>query len=298
MDRLAQMRIFVAVAEEQGFAAAARRLQTSPPAVTRAVAGLERSLGVVLLNRTTRAVRVTDAGRRYLEDVRQILLAVEAADDAVAGINTEPTGRLAVTAPSLFGRQHVIPAVAQYLAQYPGTEVDTMFVDRVVNLVEEGFDVGVRIGELPDSSLRALRVGEVGWVVVAAPEYLAANGQPGNPADLHKHDLIVTSAGEFQLSWRFRKGNDIQMRVQPRLKTTTNDAAIEAALRGVGIARLLSYQVADDIKQGRLVPLLSGFEPKSIPVNVIHREGRNEAVRIRAFIDLLVSSLRDTADIN
>ena len=296
MDRLTQMRIFAAVAEEQGFAAAARRLQTSPPSVTRAVASLEASLGVILLNRTTRSVRVTDAGRRYLEDARQILIAVEAADDAVSGINTAPTGHLAVTAPSLFGRLHVIPAVAEYLARYPGTEVDTMFVDRVVNLVEEGFDVGVRIGELPDSSMRALRVGEVGWVVVAAPKYLEAMGEPEAPGQLHNHDIIVTSAGEFQSSWRFKDEHETQVRMQPRLKTTTNDAAIEAALRGVGIARLLSYQVVDDIKQGRLVPLLRGYEPKRIPVNVIHREGRHGAVRIRAFIDLLVNSLRDTAD--
>jgi DNA-binding transcriptional LysR family regulator len=140
-------------------------------------------------------------------------------------------------------------------------------------------------------------VGEVGWVVVASPKYLEAMGQPRKPAELHDHDLIVASAGEFQLSWRFKDGHDIRMRVQPRLKTTTNDAAIEAALRGVGIARLLSYQVADDIKQGTLVPLLRGFEPNSIPVIVIHREGRHGALRIRAFIDLLVSSLRDTADL-
>ena len=172
MDRLHLMTVFVAVAEEEGFAAGARRLHLSPPAVTRAVASLETRLGVKLLNRTTRYVRTTEAGQRYLEDARRILAEVDAADEAAAGINAEPRGHLAVTAPVLFGRMFVMPGIVDYLKRYPDTEVSAMFLDRIVNLLEEGLDVGVRIGELPDSSMRALRVGSVRLVLCASPHYL------------------------------------------------------------------------------------------------------------------------------
>ena len=161
MDRFHQLQVYVAVAEEEGFAAAARRLQLSPPAVTRAVASLEDTLGVKLLDRTTRYVRATEAGRRYLEDARQILAGLEAADETAAGINAEPRGHLAVTAPVMFGRLFVMPGIVDYLERYPAMEVEAVFLDRSVNLLEEGLDVGVRIGELPDSSMRALRVGSV-----------------------------------------------------------------------------------------------------------------------------------------
>jgi len=169
MDRLHLMSVFVAVAEEQGFAAAARRLQMSPPAVTRAITALEEHLNVKLLNRTTRYVRATEAGQRYLEDARRILADADAADEAAAGINAEPRGHLAVTAPALFGRMFVMPGIVNYLEQYPETEVAAQFMDRNVNLLEEGIDVGIRIGKLPDSSMRALRVGSVRLVLCASP---------------------------------------------------------------------------------------------------------------------------------
>ncbi len=189
MDRLNSMAIFVAVAEQEGFSGAARLLNMSPPAVTRAVAALEEHLGVKLFNRTTRFVRLTEAGQRYLEDARRIVAAADEADEAAAGINAEPKGHLVVTAPVLFGRLYVMPVISDYLQRYKDTEVTALFLDRIVNLLEEGVDVGIRIGELPDSSYRALRVGQVRRVLCAAPSYLAEHGIPSMPEDIVKHQL-------------------------------------------------------------------------------------------------------------
>ena len=299
MDRFHQIKVYVAVAEEQGFAAAARRLQLSPPAVTRAVAALEETLGVKLLNRTTRYVRATEAGQRYLEDARQILAQLEIADEAAAGINAEPRGHLAVTAPVLFGRKFVMPGIVDYLQCYPQMEVDAVFLDRVVNLLEEGMDVSVRIGDLPDSSMRALRVGTVRLVVVAAPEYLARHGVPQAPQDLLAHSVIVSSAGSFSAGWRFASSvGEHPLRVKPRLRVTANDAAVAAASQGLGITQLLSYQVAGDVATGRLEILLREFEPPAYPVHIVHREGRYSSAKVRAFIDLLAARLRADKTLN
>jgi DNA-binding transcriptional LysR family regulator len=297
VDRLRQMQIFVAVAEEQGFAAAARRLQQSPPMVTRAVAGLEAHLGVKLLNRTTRFVRTTEAGARYLEEARRILVDVEAAEAAAAGINAEPRGELAVTAPVMFGRRYVLPGILEFLQRYPDMQVHSLFLDRTVNLLEEGLDIGVRIGELPDSSLRALRVGMVRRVLVASPAYLETRGTPDSPNALSRHSVIASSAGDFSASWRFHTGEGEQaVRVQPRLTVTNNESAIEAALAGFGITRVLSYQVVGEIDDGRLVTLLEACEPPPSPIHIIHRAGPRVPAKLRAFIDLMAARLRaDTA---
>lgn len=290
MDRLQLMNVFIAVAEEQGFAAGARRLRMSPPAVTRAIAALEKRLGVQLLRRTTRHVRTTEAGERYLEDARRILADADAADEAAAGINAQPRGHLAVTAPVQFGRIFVVPGIVEYLARYPDTQVSALFVDRVVNLLEEGLDVGVRIGELADSSLRAVRLGSVRVVVCASRAYLRRHGVPRTPQDLQKHSLVASNAGSNALDWRF---NGRPLRVEPRLSVTTNDAAIEAALRGAGITRLLSYQVAPLLEAGELVVVLEKYEPAPRPIHVLHREGRQTSGKVRAFIDLLTERLRN-----
>ena len=293
MDRLQQMQVFVAVAEEAGFAAAARRLNQSAPAVTRAVAGLEEHLGIKLLSRTTRLVRTTEAGQRYLEDARRILAEVEAAEEAVAGVNAEPRGLLSVTAPVMFGRRYVMPGIVEYLRRYPDAQVDAVFLDRTVNLLEEGLDVGVRIGELPDSSMRALRVGSVRRVLVAAPAYLESRGTPDSPHALGLHTLIASSAGDWGAGWRFRfDDGEHTLRVRPRLTVTSNDAAIEAALAGLGIARLLSYQAATEFSEGLLVPVLRAFEPPPLPIHIIHRSGPSSPGKVRAFIDLLAERLR------
>lgn len=295
MDRLHLMNVFVAVAEEEGFAAGARRLRMSPPAVTRAVAALEERLGIKLLNRTTRYVRATDAGQRYLEDARRVLAEADAADEAAAGVNADPRGRLAVTAPALFGRMFVMPGILEYLERYPGTNVSAVFLDRVVNLLEEGLDVGVRIAELPDSSMRARLVGSVRVIVCASREYLRRHRAPKIPQDLLKHSIIASSAGSNAVDWRF--GNRT-LRIQPRLTVTTNDAAIEAALGGFGITRLLSYQVAPQLAAGELKIVLSDYEPAPRPVHIVHREGRHASAKVGAFVDLMTERLRADQALN
>jgi len=293
MDRFHQLQVYIAVAEEQGFAAAARRLQLSPPAVTRAVASLEDTLGIKLLNRTTRYVRVTEAGRRYLEDARQILAGLEAADEAAAGINAEPRGHLAVTAPVMFGRLFVMPSIVDYLERYQAMDVEAVFLDRSVNLLEEGLDVGVRIGDLPDSSMHALKVGEVRHVLVASTAYLEQHGSPPVPLDLKEHTLIASTAGGFSSGWRFAESSgEHSLKVNARLTVTSNEAVITAAVAGFGIARLLSYQVAAQVQAGQLQILLPEYEPPSHPVHIMHREGRHASAKVRAFIDLLAERLR------
>ena len=299
MDRLHAMQIFVAVAETEGFAAGARRLGLSPPAVTRAVAALEDHLGVKLLNLTTRYVRTTEAGQRYLGDARRILLAINTADEAAAGVNATPRGQLAVTAPVLFGRMFVMPGIVKYLDQYPETTVNAVFLDRIVNLLEEGLDVGVRIGELPDSSMHARRVGSVRLILCAAPSYLRTRGLPQEPEDLLQHSAIVSSAGSHALDWRFESaGGSRPLRVTPRLTVTSNDAAIAAAVQGLGITRLLSYQVAPQLASGELKILLEQHEPPPRPVHIVYREGRHASARIRAFVDLLAAMLRADKALN
>lgn len=299
MDRLTEMQIYVAVAECEGFAAAARRLGVSPPVVTRAVADLEARLGVKLLNRTTRYVRATDAGQRYLEDARRVLAAADEADEAAIGINAEPRGHLTVTAPVLFGRIYVMPGMVDYLQRFPATEVSALFVDRVVNLLEEGVDVAVRIGELGDSSFKALRVGSVRKVLCASPDYIARHGFPANPEALTNHPIIVATNLSANIEWRFMQdAKPLAVRIKPRLSVTSNDSAIEAAVRGLGITRLMSYQVAPELASGKLKILLSEFEPAPVPIHILHREGRYAATKIRSFIDLMTERLRANKSLN
>ena len=286
------MSVFIAVAEAQGFAAAARRLNMSPPAVTRAIAALENRLGVTLLNRTTRYVRTTEAGSRYLEDARRVIAEVEAADEAVSGINAEPRGHLSITAPVMFGRLFVTPIIVKYLEHYPQTEVSAVFVDRVTNLLEEGFDVGVRIGELPDSSMRAIRVGSIRHVVCASSRYLEEHGTPLTPDDLCNHNIINSSAGSDMSDWKFETGRGTQnLRIRPRLTVTSNDAAIEAVEHNFGISRLLSYQIATQIADQSIKIILDGFEPEPRPIHIVHREGRLASTRVRSFLDFMAESL-------
>lgn len=297
MDRFHLMTVFVAVAEEEGFAAAARRLRMSPPAVTRAIAFLEERLGVRLLTRTTRLVRTTDAGARYLEDARRILLEADEADEAAAGINATPRGHLAVTAPVLFGKIYVMPIITAYQMAFKETTVSALFIDRVVNLVEEGLDVGIRIGPLPDSSLRAIRVGQVRRVVCASPAYLRTYGSPKSPADLAQHPIIAATSVSSGSEWAFARGKEkIGVRLSPRILVNTNDGALEAAKSGFGLTRLLSYQVANELAADTLETVLTDFEEASLPVHVIHREGRHGSAKVRSFVDLAVERLRaDTA---
>jgi len=293
MDRFHLMNVFAAVAEEESFSAGARRLGMSPPAVTRSISALEARLGVQLLTRTTRYVRATDAGLRYLESTRRILAEVDEADEAAAGVHAAPRGQLAITAPVLFGSMFVMPRIIDYLKQFPDVSISGLFLDRVVNLLEEGQDVGIRIGNLPDSSMRAISVGQVRRVVCATPEYLAKNEEPSEPQELARHTIIASMPVSPASEWHFvRAKKPITVRIQPRLTVTNNDAAIQAVLSGFGITRLMSYQIAGHLNAGRLKRILADYEAEPLPIHVLHREGRQASAKVRSFVDFLVERLR------
>ena len=293
IDQIHLMQVYVTVGEESGFAAASRKLDISPAAVTRAIAALEEQLGVKLLLRTTRNVRMTDAGRQYFDAARAILASIAEANEAVSGTNSDPQGSLSVTAPTLFGRLMVLPCILEYMRQHPQVDVGAQFVDRVVNVVEEGIDVAIRIGQLPDSGLRATRVGQVRRVLCAAPAYLDVAGLPAHPSDLPQHTVVCSSAVSPRVEWRFGSEPDpILVKIKPRLTVTSNDAALAAAIAGVGITRLFSYQVADAVRAGQLRLLLEAFEEPPWPVHVVHREGKYGSLKIRRFIDSMVAHLR------
>lgn len=298
MDRLATMRVFIAVAEGAGFAAAARRLGMSPPAVTRAVSALEDRIGTRLLHRTTRSVRLSEAGIRYLADCKRILGEIEEAEASAAGAHAEPRGQIAVTAPIMFGRMHVAPILLDFLARYPQVTARTILVDRVVDLMDEGLDVAVRIADLPDSSLSAVRVGQVRRVVCASPDYLAARGLPQTPADLAQHDAIIF-AQAASAEWSFPTAmGAVTVRPPTQFIVNTADVAIAAALAGRGLTRVLSYQIAPALQAGQLAIVLAEFEPPPLPIHIVHREGRRAAARVRAFVDFAVDRLRRDKALN
>lgn len=293
MDRLHLMQIFVAVAEEEGFAGGARRLSVSPPTVTRAIATLEEHLGIKLFQRTTRFVRVSEAGQRYLEGARKVIACAEEADQAALGVNSEPRGSISVTASVLFGRMHVMPGIVDYMQRYPATEVSAIFVDRVVNLVEEGVDVAIRIGELPDSSYRAIRVGSVRRVLCAAPSYLEQYGVPETPNCLPQHKILLGRGLNATAEFKFNEGKRaFAVKVKPRLTVTDNASLIEAAVAGLGITSLISYQIEPELTSGKLVAILRDYELKPLPVSIVHSESRYASSKIRAFIDLMSERLR------
>jgi len=294
LDRLHLINVFVAVVDASGFAGAARKLGISPPAVTRAISELEAHLGARLLTRTTRVVRVTEAGARYVEDCRRILAELAEADESVSGLHGAPRGRLTVTAPVLFGALHVTPVVTEFLQRYPEVTASCWFLDRVVNLTDEGVDVAVRIGELPDSSLQAIRVGSVRRVICGAPGYLAEHGEPQLPEDLLGHALISANAVTPAPEWRFKVEGEVKaVKLAPRMLTTTNDSAIAAAVGGFGLTRLMSYQVDGLVRSGELRLVLEQYELAPLPVHLVHREGRHASHKARAFIDLAIERLRE-----
>lgn len=299
MDRLYLMSVFVAVAEAESFAKAGRHLGLSPPAVTRAIATLEEKLGVRLLTRTTRVVRLTEAGVRYLEDSRRIIAEIDEADESAAGISAVPRGQLQLTSPVIFGKIFIIPVILAYLEQHPAVNVNALFLDRVVNLVEEGIDIAIRIGELPDSSLRAIPVGTVRRIVVAAPGYLQQHGTPLHPSDLKSHRIVASTGITPSPEWKFYESDTlISVRITPRLTVSSNEGAIAAVRAGWGLTRLLSYQVAPHLKNNTLKTVLHDFEPPALPIHVVHGEGRRSTAKARAFIDLTVERLRADPALN
>ncbi|MBX6741761.1 MAG: LysR family transcriptional regulator [Acetobacteraceae bacterium] len=291
MDRLDELAVFLAVLDTGSLAGAARRLRRSPPAVTRILAGLEARAGARLIERTTRTLAPTEAGRHLAEQARHLLADYEEAMRAVAGgEQAVPRGLLRVTAPIMFGQRHVTPLVASFLAAHPALRAELILSDRNLDLVEEGLDVAVRIGALPDSGLIARRVGEVRRVLVASPAYLAARGSPAVPADLARHEVVFTASRPGPLEWRFRRGGagsgrEQAVRLAPRLVVSHVEAALAAALEGHGIAAALSYQVDAEIRAGRLVRLLPEYELPAVPVHLLVPSARLMPARVRLFLD-------------
>jgi DNA-binding transcriptional LysR family regulator len=291
MDRLEAMEILVAAAEAGSLSAAARRLGTPLATVSRKVSELEAHLKTRLLVRSTRQLALTDAGRAYVEACRSILEDVGEAERAAAGEYRAPKGDLIVTAPIVFGRLHVLPVVLEFLKAYREIDVRLVLADHVVNLLEERVDLAVRIGELPDSSLVATRVGAIRRVVCASPAYFAARGTPQRPADLAGHDCIAFEGVASSQAWNF--GGE-PVAIHSRLIVNTAEAAVDAALAGVGITRVFSYQAAAALQSGALALALEAFEPPPSPVSLLHAGGRLLALKLRAFLDFAAPRLRAT----
>ncbi len=293
MDRIDAMQAFVAVADLQGFAPAARKLGLSASNVTRLIAALEQRLGARLLQRTTRQVALTDAGARYLERARRILADVEEAEGSARDERTRPGGRLVISAPIGFGRRHVSPVVTAYLKRYPEVSVDLRLSDRMINLVEEGTDLAIRIGHLPDSALVARHVGEMRRIVVASPDYLARRGEPKTPAAFASHDTIQFGAMTAAPDWRFvDHGREVRIATAPRFSTNSADAAIQYAEAGGGLTRVLAYQAAESLKAQRLQIVLAAFEQPALPIHIVYPTSRLLSAKVRTFIDLVI----ETAD--
>lgn len=294
MDRVDNIAVFAEVAERGSFAAAARQLNRSPAAVTRAVAELEARLGVRLLNRTTRAVSMTEAGQRFLAGAQRVLADLREIEAAASGQGEAPRGELRVTAPIAFGRRHVLQLVTQFLVRYPEVAVRFALLDRSADLVEEGFDVAVRIGELSDTSAIATRVGAVRRVVVAAPGYLDRHGRPQTPDELAGHDIIGFVGIDGAARWTFR--GDVDAAVKPRLIVNTAEAAIDAASSGFGITRVLSYQASNALARGSMVRLLREHEPPEVPIHLVYPDGRHPPPKLRAFLDYVAPLLRQRCE--
>ena len=289
MDRIDAMQAFVAVADLRGFAPAARKLGLSPSGVTRLIAALEQRLGARLLQRTTRSVTLTDVGARYLERARRILGDVEEAEAAVEGERTRPGGRLVVSAPVGFGRLHVSPVMSAYLLRYPEVSGELRLSDQMINLVEDGVDLAVRIGHLADSSLVARHVGEMRRIVVASPGYLRARGEPDAPGAIASHQTIQFGGMGASPDWRFiERGQEIRIACTPRLTTNSADAAIQHAEQDGGLTLVMAYQADAAIKAGRLKIVLAKFEQPPLPIHIVYPTSRLLSAKVRSFIDMVI----------
>ena len=292
MDRFHEIEVFIAVADAGSFAKAGARLRLSPPAVTRAIASLEERLGAAVFTRTTRSLSITDVGTHFLESARRVLADLDGAEKEAVGQGTSPQGHLTITASVTFGRSALAPIVAEFLRRHPRVTVSTLLLDRVTNLVEEGIDLAVRIGPLPDSTLVARRVGSVQRVLVASPDYLARRGMPAQPADLRLHAMIAFTGLMPNREWRFldgKSGNSVSF--MPRLEINDAVTAIRMAEDGDGITVALSYMVADQLRSGRLALVLTEMTPPPVPVHLVYPQNRMIAPKLRAFVDFAAPRL-------
>jgi DNA-binding transcriptional LysR family regulator len=297
MDRLDAMAAFVAAIDDGSLAAAARRLGYSPAAVTRGIASLEDRVGAQLLHRTTRALRLTQFGESYLVMCRQIVADIALAERRAATEQDVPRGLLTITAPVMFGQLRIRSVLDQFLDIYPAVQARLILLDRVVNLIDEGVDVAARLAHLPDSNLVATQLGEVRRVLCASPAYLERHGIPDTPSDLSRHACIMSNEAAAE-PWNFAPGPENGRRglqtaaIRPRLIVNAAAAAIDSALEGRGITRVMSYQIAGDVAAGRLVLLLGTYEPPPIPVHFVLQASRSVTAKLRKFIDFAAPSLR------
>jgi len=293
MDKLRAMKGFVRIVEKGSLTAAAADLGTSLPSMVRTLAALEREVGVTLLNRTTRRLHLTDEGRQYLEHCRIILGQVREAEAALKSRRAKPQGKLTVTASVMFGRRHIAPLVGEFVEAHPEVTAELLFVNRVVSLVEEGVDVAVRIGQLADSSLVAIPVGEIRRVVCASPAYLRRRGTPRRPGDVRQHRCIRFTGISPRSEWPFcTDSRNVAVPIASVISCNQADAAIDACAEGLGLGSFLSYMVAPLRRSGKLKYVLEDFEPEPMPVHVAYLHSRLLSANVRAFVDLCVERLR------
>lgn len=293
MDRLESMSMLVAVADAGSLSAAGRWLNVPLTTVSRKVSELEAHLGTQLIQRSSRRIALTDAGSAYIEACRRILDDIGEAERAASGEYQAPRGELVITAPIVFGRLHVLPVICEFLKAYPEIDIRLVQADRNVNLADEHIHLAVRIGALPDSSMMATRVGEVRRVACGSPDYFALHGIPIRPEDLTQHDCITSDIMDAPDIWRFGSGrSETAIAIHPRMCLTTAEAAIDAAIAGIGVARLLSYQVARALGEGSLTLVLEDFEPAPRPVSLLHAGGKKVPLKLRAFLDFAAPRLR------
>lgn len=298
MDKLAAMRAFVEIVDRGSLTAAAKALNRAPPTLVRTLATLEEALGARLLARTTRTMSLTEEGRAYLDRCRRILADVEEAERAVHAGDTEPRGEIRVTAPVLFGQWHVAPAVIRFVQRFERVRVELLLLDRVVHLVEEGLDLGVRIGQLEDSSMIAVPVGRVRRVVVASPTVLANVGTPSHPEELASHPCVMFRGATARDSFSFREaGRDRSVRVPSPFGCNQATAAVEACVAGLGFGQFLSYQVEPQLRAGNLRLVLEEFEVPALPVSLVYPDARLMSSRLRAFVDWMKEQLRARPEI-
>ncbi|MDQ0500390.1 DNA-binding transcriptional LysR family regulator [Pseudomonas marginalis] len=287
MERYRDMQLFAALAGQPSLAAAARSAQVSSATLVRALARLEARLHVALLQRSTRGVRLTDAGSAYLADCVRLLAAVDAAEASANGAHVQAQGNLRVFLPLLFSRYVMAPILAGYMDRHPDVYLTARYHDYYPNLHEEGLDVAILVGALPNSSLIARPVGQVRQILCASPDYLAAHGKPAHPDDLKQHRLIASAD---QVHWDFPHAH---LKARTRLRCATVQGAINAAVHGAGIIRCLSYPIHEHLISGQLRRVLPAHELAPLPVNVVYREGRHAPMRVRSFVDHCVAALRE-----
>jgi DNA-binding transcriptional LysR family regulator len=290
MDKIKAIEAFVTVANLKGFRAAANKLNTSAPTITRLINELEKDLGVTLMKRTTRSITLTDIGLRFYDDGRQVLNSLESAEKAAKSTYSKPVGHLRITAPLMFGQLHLPELICGFVKAYPDITADAVFKDDLMSLYEIGIDVAIRIGDLKDSSMIAKKVGEVTWVTTASPDYLKQHGTPQTPQDLHDHNILKLKVNDSEFRWKFNQDADIGL--ESRLSFNTIAALKKAAQHDFGIIQTFSYQVKDEIEAGILCPILTKYHPEPTPIQLIHAEGRRTSAKIRAFMDFASKALK------